>query len=141
MVGRGVRRVFVIDLPTERVVEWEPIRGRWIDLDPTGYIPDAALEVPLPVHAMLHRAKADDHVAQALLLKRNPVFEAVRVEDRVEGEARDKARALLRVLEARGLPIAIDESGRILAERNAHQLDRWIAGAIRCASMAELLAV
>jgi hypothetical protein len=40
------------------------VLGTWRELDPAGHIEDPALEVPLPIEAMVHAAKADDAVAR-----------------------------------------------------------------------------
>jgi len=162
--ARGVRRVFAIDLPRSRALEWSAADGTWRELDAAGYISDPALEVALPVRALIHSAKVDDDMARALLAKHNPVLEAVRAEDRAEGRAeglaegraeglaegraegatkgvsQGKAIALIAVLEARGVPITAAQRDRILNERDAPTLGRWLAGAVACATVAELLA-
>jgi hypothetical protein len=102
LVGRGVRRVFAIDIEKSRALEWSAARGAWRALDPAGHIADPALEVALPVEALIHGAKADDAVARALVAKRNPVIEAVRAEGEAQGLARGEAQGLARG-EAQGL--------------------------------------
>jgi len=170
--ARGVRRVFAIDLPRSRALEWSAAEGTWSELDADGYITDPALEVALPVRALIHSAKADDDMARALLAKHNPVLEAVRAGDRAEGRAeglvegraeglvegraeglaegraegtaegmsRGKAIALIAMLEARGVPITTAQRDRILGERDAAMVERWITAAVVCATVAELLA-
>ena len=77
-----MRRVFAIDV-TARALEWSAAR-RLETLDAASHIEDPALEVPLPIAAMVHAAKADDAVARALVARRNPVIEAVRAEGRAQ---------------------------------------------------------
>jgi Uma2 family endonuclease len=95
LVGRGVRRVFAIDVDRARALEWSAELGSWRALDPTGHIDDPALAVPLPIEALIHNAKADDAVARALLARRNPVLVQDRAEGRTEGraEGRTEGRA------------------------------------------------
>jgi hypothetical protein len=154
LTRRGVRRVFVIDVPRSRVLEWSIQRGAWQELDAASHIEDAALEVPLPVAAMVHAAKADDAVARALVARRNPVIEAVRAEDRaqakiegklegniegnIEGKLEGKIEALLAILAARDIEAAVARD-RIVGERDPQRLDRWIARAATASTLAEVL--
>ena len=146
--ARGVRRVFVIDVARSRALEWSAALAAWCELDAAGYIEDPALEVPLPIEAMIHAAKTDDAVARALLTKGNPVLvqklaegraEGV-AEGRAEGRAEGLAEAVLAVLGARGLVPDDGSRERILAERDLQRLARWIVRAGSCVTIAELLA-
>jgi len=136
LAGRGVRRVFAIDVERSRALEWSAVLGTWSMLDAAGHITDPALEVPLPIEALIHSAKADDAVARALVAKHNPVIEAIRAEDRAQG----KAEAVVALLAARGVSLDREEREQILGERDPARLERWIARAIACTSAAELLA-
>jgi Uma2 family endonuclease len=142
LAGRGVRRVFAIDVERLRVLEWSAEIGTWRGLDPASHIEDAALEMPLPIAAMLDAARADDEVARALVARRNPVIEAVRAEDRAigraEGITRGKAEAVLAVLAARRIAVGDAERVRILDEQDPGQLDRWLAEVGTCMKVAEL---
>jgi len=150
LAARGVRRVFAIDVARSRVLEWSTRRGAWQELDLASHIEDPALEVPLPVAAMVHAAKADDAVARALVARRNPVIEAVRAEDRaaskaegkiegkIEGKAEGKIEALIAILAARGIDPGAARD-RIVEERDPHRLDRWIARAATASTLAEVL--
>jgi Uma2 family endonuclease len=144
LARRGVRRVFAIDIERGRALEWSPALGTWSMLDATAQIEDPALAVPLPIAALLHAAKADDAVARALIARRNPEIEAVRAKDRAEGLeegiARGKAEAVVELLGARGLAVSAAERDRILGERDAARLARWMVRAIGCAAVAELFA-
>jgi hypothetical protein len=92
-------------------------------------------------------AKADDAVARALVAKRNPVFEAIRAEDRAEsraagiaeGKAAGMAEAVIALLVARVSPDR-RERDLIVGERDPARLERWITRAITCTSVAALLA-
>ena len=91
---------------------------------------------------MLHAARADDEIARALVVRHNPVIEAVRAEDRAaakaEGKIEGKAEAVLVVLAARGVAVGDAERVRILSEQDPAQLDRWLAKAAICTRVAEL---
>jgi hypothetical protein len=76
LVGRGVRRVFAIDVRRGRVFEWSRDLGSWQIMPEQASIEDPALAVPLPVTALARAAKADDAMASALLAKKNPVLTA-----------------------------------------------------------------
>jgi Uma2 family endonuclease len=73
LVGRGVRRVFAIDVKRVRVLEWSDAVPGWRELDPTSHIEDLVFAVPLPIGALLHAGKADDAIMRALIAKKNPV--------------------------------------------------------------------
>ena len=154
LAGRGVRRVFAIDLERSRALEWSNETGAWRELDPAGHIEDPALEVPLPIASLIHDVKPDDAIARALLAKRNPVLvqareearaqareEAraqAREEARTEGRAEGKAEVVIVLLTARGVAVDDATRARILAERDAQRLDRWIVRAATCTQAAEL---
>jgi len=164
LTRRGVRRVFAIDVERERAFEWSCSLGTWRRLDPNAHIEDLALEVPLPVAALVHAAKTDDAVARALLIKQNPVLEATRAQDRAEGKAEGEAKgrvegeakgraegeakgraegmakALLMILARRGVLLGAAARARILDERDAEQLDRWLDRAMTCTTLADLFA-
>jgi len=168
LVGRGVRRVFAIDVEPGRAYEWSPDTGVWTELERHASVYDAALVEPMPVGALLDVAAIDEHVARALLAKRPAVLEAALAKTRGEGLAqglerglaqghaeghaqglregeaagvrRGIAEALIAVLAARGLSPSGAEQQRILDERDRAQLDRWTARAVACSSVSELLA-
>lgn len=87
LAGRGVRRVFAIDIKRNRALEWSRELDTWGVLDSDGYIEDAALAVRLSVHALLNAANTDDDVARALVVKQNPVIEAANARSHAEGFA------------------------------------------------------
>jgi hypothetical protein len=84
LAGRGVRRVFAIDVERPRALEWSAVLGTWSLLDSGDVITDPALEVALPIEALIRDAKADDAVQRALDAKRNPVLEAIKARSRAE---------------------------------------------------------
>jgi Uma2 family endonuclease len=144
LTARGVRRVFAIDVERARVLEWSTERGTWHELDAASRIDDAALEVLLPIEAMVHAAKADDAVAQALVARHNPVIEAVRAQDRAEGKEEGKLEgkleALIAILAARGIEPDGAAHARIAGERDPLRLDRWIARAAIASTLADVFA-
>ena len=138
LMSRGVRRVFVIAVEREQVLEWSVKLAAWSILDRTSSIEDPALAVPLPVAAMLDAVKAEAAIPQAYRAQRHPEFLAERAEGRAEGLAEARAAAVLTVLEARGLTPTADERDRIRAERDPDRVARWLAAAVTCASVAAL---
>jgi len=125
LVGRGVRRVFAIDIERSRMFEWSHALGGWSILDSTDRIVDPALEVPMPIEDLIHAARTDDAVARALIAKGNPVFAQVRAQDREagkdEGLAEGRAEGLV-VGRAEGLVAGRAEGlaeGARLATANA----------------------
>jgi len=144
LAGRGVRRVFAIDVEHSRVLEWSAAQRKWSPLDSEGQITDPALEVALPIAALIHGAKVDDAMARALVAKRNPVIEEVRAEGMRRGTAtgmrRGTAGAVIAVLVSRGVSLDSEQRDRILNETDLARLERWITRALTCTSAAELLA-
>ena len=134
LAARGVRRVFAIDVERSRVLEWSATLSTWSVLDPAGHIDDPTLDAPLPIETLISTVRADDAVARALLLKGNPVL----VQKLAEGRAEGKAEALIVVLTARGIALDDVTRTRFLGERDPHRLDRWIARATTCKTLAEL---
>jgi hypothetical protein len=155
LAARGVRRVFAIDVERSRALEWSTALGTWSMLDAAGHITDPAFVVPLPIEMLVRSARTDDAVARALVAKHNAVIEAIRAEDRAESRAEGKAEgraegkaegkaeglaeAIVAMLSARGVRTSPGERDRILGERDPARLARWIARAIGCTSVAELL--
>jgi Uma2 family endonuclease len=156
LTGRGVRRVFAIDVERERALEWSRPLETWSVLEAQPVIHDPALAVPLPLHLVLRDASIDDALARALVARRNPVFEAAladREADGVaqglrdgvaqglrDGVAQGLAEVLLSILGVRGLFATPQERACVHAERDPARLRRWLNGAMTCASVAALLA-
>jgi hypothetical protein len=140
LTARGVRRVFAIDVERGRALEWSPALDAWSILDQRDKIEDRALAVALPVAALLDAAQVDASIAHALRAQRHPEFLAERAEGRAEGRAEVIGPAVVSILAARGLELTEHERTQILAERDLARLDRWLAVAATCGSVAELLA-
>ncbi len=156
LVARGVRRVFAIDVKEARALEWSGSLGTWSLLGADAYLEDPVLEARLAIEAVVHAAKADDAVARALLIKRNPVIEAVRAQDRVEskqqgfiegkqqglieGAQQRLTHSVISVLEARGIAPSTAERARILGEQDLEVLARWLTRSATCSGVAALFA-
>lgn len=56
-----------------------------------------------------------------------------------EGEAKGEAKALLRILTSRNLPLADEQRRRIEQCQEVQQLERWIERALSACSAAEVL--
>lgn len=149
MHERGVRRIFAIFIrKPRRVCEWSPESRSWQVLDSDARIEDPCLVMPLAVSALLDAASADDAVAEALLVKQNPVIlrEVAAGEARgevrgeVRGEAKGRAGAILQVLEARGIATSPAQRQEILGCTDISRLDRWLARAVVAASADEVTA-
>jgi len=139
LAGRGVRRIFAVDVTRRRAVEWSAETGSWSILERDSQIEDSALAAPLPVRALVSAAKADDAVARALLTKRNPVLLEALTRREVEGKIEGKIEALLAVLVPRGLVPSEAERRTLLSERDPLRVDRWLQASVRCSRVAELL--
>ncbi len=143
LTGRGVRRVFAIDVERRRALEWSRKTAAWEILPPDGVLSDHALALPLPWRALAEAAQADDAVARALLAKKNPVLEEAlreargkgKDEGRIEGKIEGKIEALLVLLAARGLRITKKAAHRIRSERDEAVVDWWLRLAPTCASV------
>jgi hypothetical protein len=156
LLGRGVRRVFAIDVERSRVLEWSTWLAGWSVLAPGGVIEDLVFVKPLPLAALLDTALRDDAVARVLIAKKNRVIEAIRARDRAESFARGKAEgdaeghargvaegqatSIVGLLDYRRIALTADVRDRILSERDEEQLQRWFAIAVVCISAAELFA-
>lgn len=147
LATRGVRGVYAVDVERQRALVWSRETNTWSMLPRDGTIEDPALALPLPIHALVAAAKADDAIAAALIAKKNPVIEeAIRAgEERGEkaGEKRGKKRGMregkiasvLAVLGARGIRVSERNEKRIRKEKDEEELDRWIrrAGLVKTA--------
>ena len=129
LVARGVRRVFAIDVERRRALEWSQATAAWEILAGDAAIDDPALSLDLPIAELVAAADSDDSVARALLSKRNAVIGAALD----EAAAREKALAVLAVLDARGIAISADRRRIIAATRDPEVLARMLAAAATCA--------
>jgi Uma2 family endonuclease len=127
LTDRGVRRVFAVDVPRARGLEWSRETDAWQVLADDAVIEDPCFVAPLPIEALVKAARADDAVARALLAKGNPVLT-----DALEQAAANAARSvLLGVFAARGFEPTDDQRRRIDSCPDAEQLQTW---AIRAAT-------
>src|SRR3954471_2813140 len=142
MQRRGVRRIFSIWVKTNRVCEWSPESESWRRLGPDTRIEDACLVTPLQVAALLDAAKADYAVVEALAAKGSPAIRerdaAMKAEGRAEGQAKGVAASVLKVLEARGIPVNATQRQEILGCQDLDRLDRWLSRAAVASSAGEV---
>jgi Uma2 family endonuclease len=145
LAGRGVRRVFAVDLKKGRVLEWMAETASWTVLDRDGAIVDVALAVPMPVAPMLDAAKAHDAMVEAFRSQRHTGFLEERAEGRVEGRLEGRlertAEAILVVFAARGIAVSTEQATRIRSERDAERLERWFAAVLDIGDVSGLLAL
>ena len=134
LAGRGVRRVFAIDLARQRVLEWSRELTNWVELDAASRIEDPALSVSLLVGALLETVDADDQVVRAHVARNHPVVDQVRADGRAEGVA----RAIVEVLASRRIAMSDAQHTRLLAERDITRLGEWLRRAVGCVSAEEL---
>jgi Uma2 family endonuclease len=150
LVGRGVRRVFAIDVERQRVLEWSQELESWQMLSPAGAIEDAVFAAALPVEALMVAGKADDAMALGLIAKGNRVIDARvakgeakgraegEAKGRAEGEAKGRAEAILQLLQVRGLEIPDEVARRVLGCSDLRQLGVWLSRAVSAGSAWEL---
>ncbi len=135
MQRRGVRRIFSVWVKkTHRVCEWSPESESWRHLGPDARIEDPCLVTPLQVAALLDAAKADYAVVEALAAKDSP---AIRERDAAT-EARATARAILKFLEARGIPASEAQRQEILGCQDLDRLNLWVSRAAVASSADEV---
>ena len=140
MHRRGVRRIFSVWVKGNlRVCEWSPESRSWRRLEGDFQIEDPCLIRPLVVAALLDAAVADNEVVKALVAKGNPEILMREATARSEGEARGKAKYVLRVLEVRGVSVNEAQRQEILRCRDLDQLDRWLDRAALASSADEVL--
>jgi Uma2 family endonuclease len=93
--GRGVRRIFVIDVEQARVHDCSVAdRTAWIELGPGAELVDPAFATPLPIAAIIDAARRDAAIVRAFRVKRHPEFAEERAEGHAEGRAEGRAEGL-----------------------------------------------
>jgi len=138
--GRGVRRVFAIDVERGRCLEWSRALDSWEILGAEAAIEDPALVTRLAIRDLVSAGSADDAVARALLAKRNAVVEEALDARHARGRTDGLRDAIITLLEARGLEPSSQEQRRLFATVDEALLRRWLVAAATCTSVAELLA-
>lgn len=133
--GRGVRRIFALDVKRDRVLEFAAHTSSWQILARDATIQDRALAAQLPARELCGAAHADDAIARALIAKNNPVFAGALAEGRVEA----LAEAILVVLESRGLAVPGDDAERIRSTQDEPTLVRWLRDAATCDAVEQLV--
>jgi hypothetical protein len=134
MQRRGVRRIFTVWVKTQRVCEWSPEDGSWRTLEAGARIEDPCLVAPLAVAALLNAAMADQAVVEALAAKGSPAIRDRDAAKRAEGQA----ESILKILEARGIPVTEAQRQEIRRCRDLDPLDRWLLRAVVAASADEI---
>ncbi len=140
MHNRGVRRIFsVVVKGDQRVREWAAESRSWRSLDRSFSIEDPCLVKPLSVAALLDAAAADNAVVEAMIAKGNPVLQEREAAAEARGEAKGKADAILKFLEARGVAVNPAQRQEILECSDSDRLDRWLRRAAFASSADEVL--
>jgi hypothetical protein len=128
MHRRGVRRIFSLWAEDRRVCEWSPETQQWCPWDRDSRIEDPCFVAPLAVVALFERMAADNAVARALIAK-----------DELKGKAKGVTKAILTVLEVRGVSVSPAQRQEILSCHDADRLDRWLRRAAVASSAVEAL--
>jgi predicted nucleotidyltransferase/HEPN domain-containing protein len=103
---------------------------------PLSDVPTAAEVGDLPAAPPLDDAEAFEKWAAAVA---SLSFERGEEKGRREGSQEAQARAVLTVLQVRGIDVPKEARKRILAEQNLEQLARWLEKAAMAASLADVL--
>jgi len=137
--GRGVRRVFAIDIGRKRAFEWSRALGGWGMLASNATIEDVALDVPLPIAALIDAALAEPAIVHAYRARRHPEFLAERAEGRAEGRAEALRAVVTRLLEARHGALA-DRDAATLARASSAALERYLDRLLSGTTLDDVLA-
>jgi Uma2 family endonuclease len=138
LLGRGIRRVFAVDIPHERVFEWNADARTWQLFPDDGAIEDRCLAVAVPVAALVKAARADDAVARALLGKGNPVLVDALDRSRHDGKIMQARKALAMLIAARGLPATARNLARVEACADLGVLETWLQRAASAETPGEI---
>lgn len=139
MHRRGVRRIFAIFLKGQRVCEWSAESQSWQTLDRNAQIEDPCMVTPLPVAALLDKAAASIAAVRGMAAQGNPEIQRRETAAEARGEARGRAKTLLKVLEARGIAVSETQRQEILSSHDLDCLDRWALRAALASSAEEVL--
>lgn len=134
MHRRGVRRIFTVWVEDQRVCEWSPEIQDWRPLEASAEIEDSCFIVPLAVAALFDAEEADKAVVKALAAKGNPVIRRLEAEAKAKGWAEAFAKAILIVLEVRGVAVSPAQQQEILSCRDPKRRDLWLRRAVLASS-------
>ena len=120
MMGRGVRKVFCVDLPKKRVLRWSVRKHDWVELGEGGSITDAQCLVRgIPVRALLNAAEVDEATAAALLAKGTMTLRLALDQSKAEGKTEGKIEGLRETIsdlcEAHGIALTQARRARLAA--------------------------
>ncbi len=122
LAGRGVERVFCLDLNEYAVLEWDAAQRALVALELDATIDHPCLVRPLAISALLDATERDDEVARALLIKQPPALVSALAkklaEGRVEGKRAGKAEG-----KAEGLAEGLREAIRGACELLGIEID------------------
>lgn len=135
MSRRGVRRIFAIWVKGPRVGEWSPETQSWHTLDRDSRIEDPCLVGPVPVAALLDATLADKAVVEALVVKGNPEIREREAVARAQGVA----ESILKILDARGVPVSAAQCEEIRGCQDLDRLDLWLRRAALVSSTEEVV--
>ncbi|MBX3231192.1 MAG: Uma2 family endonuclease [Labilithrix sp.] len=112
LAGRGVRRIFVVQVKRSKALEWSRDTDAW-SATPLDTIDDPCFVRPLSMKAVISAIDADEAVLRALRAKGHPVLDEVREEGREAGLARGLRIAVRDLCEAYGIPLDAPRAHRI----------------------------
>ena len=138
MHRRGVRRIFAIFVKGPRLCEWSSESQSWSPLEAGSWIEDRCLVTPLAVAPLLDAALADNAVADALIAKGNPTIMNRVATAEARGKTAGRAESILKVLEARAVPVSPAQREEILRCSDPDRLDRWLTRAALASSANEI---
>jgi Uma2 family endonuclease len=144
LLSAGTRWVWVVRLLGPRRVEvYEPEQAMRT-VGPGGeLLAPGVLQNPVPVEALYDRKVAHEATLRNLLQRKgyeslDAVKEHARAEGLTEGATHERARAILAVLDARGIVLRDAGRARVLATTDLEQLDAWLRRAAVTSSEADL---
>jgi Uma2 family endonuclease len=142
LLGAGTRFVWVVRLVGPRRIEvYEPDKPMRTVAEDGELTAPGILRNAVPVRAMYDRDAAHEATLRNLLQRRGyESLDEVRAEGKAEGALEGQARAVVAVLSARGVAPDEAQRARILACRDAAELERWLIRATTATSPGDLFA-
>ncbi|WP_428265028.1 Uma2 family endonuclease [Haliangium sp.] len=147
MAQRGVRRVFAISVKGDKagdnlvagpLLEWQPERDDWKTWSEDELLDDPCLTGALRVGALLDAVQAEKAIVNAVIESGHP--DMVKYGDEREQRGIDVGtrKALLRLMQARGLRLDASAKTRIEACTNEDIMNRWIDRAATANEIADI---